>query len=82
MDEKMTESGMVDLYEEMLYERAAIGIRPVLYVSSRTDLECSVLMLLDEPLEAKLPLPQQPASTRGNRHYLMTSNSRLRRGRV
>ena len=54
MDEKNTESAIVDLYEEMLSERAAIGIRPVLYVSSRTDLECSVLMLLDESLEAKL----------------------------
>jgi len=82
MDEKMTESGMVDLYEEMLYERAAIGIRPVLYVSSRTDLECCVLMLLDEPLEAKLALPQRHASTRGDRHYLMTGYSRLRRGTV
>ena len=82
MDEKMTESGMVDLYEEMLYERAAIGIRPVLYVSSRTDLECSVLMLLDEPLEAKLALPRQQALTGGDRHYLMTSYSRLRRGTV
>ena len=80
MNEKMTGSGMVDLYEEMLYERAAIGIRPMLYVSSRTDLECSVLMLLDEPPEAKLALPQQLASTRGNHGHLMTSYSRLRRG--
>ncbi|HTG14016.1 MAG TPA: hypothetical protein VK747_01995 [Blastocatellia bacterium] len=41
--ERMTDSGMVDLFEEMLYERAAQGIRPVLYVSSYKDLECSVL---------------------------------------
>ena len=82
MDEKRTESGMVDLYEEMLYERAAIGIRPVLYVSSQTDLECAVLMLLDEAPEAKLALPQQLASTRGNHHHLITSYSRLRRGTV
>jgi hypothetical protein len=81
MDERMTESGMVDLYEEMLYERAAIGIRPVLYVSSHTDLECSVLMLLDEAPEAKLAGPQHPAS-RGNCHHCMTSYSRLRRGTV
>ena len=81
MDEKMTESGMVDLYEEMLYERAATGIRPVLYVSSQTDLECSVLVLLDEPPEAKLALPQQLA-LRGNQHQSMTSYSRLRRGTV
>src|SRR6266478_4994750 len=79
MDEKNTESAMVDLYEEMLYERAAMGIRPVLYISSQTDLECSVLMLLDEPLESKLALPEHLASTRGN-HQLMTSYSRLRRG--
>lgn len=26
----------------LLYERAAMGIRPVLYVSSRKDFECSV----------------------------------------
>jgi hypothetical protein len=82
MDEKNTESAMVDLYEEMLCERAAIGIRPVLYVSSRTDLECSVLMLLDEPLEAKLALSEQLVSTKGNHHHLMTSYSRLRRGTV
>ena len=47
----ITYSGMVDLFEEMLYERAAKGIRPVLYVSSRNDFDCSVLMLLDEPPE-------------------------------
>jgi hypothetical protein len=54
MDERMTDSRMLDLYEEMLYERSARGIRPVLYVSSRKDLECSVLMLLNEAPELKL----------------------------
>jgi hypothetical protein len=54
MDERMTDSRMLDLYEEMLYERAAKGIRPVLYVSSQKDLECSVLMLLDEAPEVQL----------------------------
>ena len=39
---------MVDLVEEMLFQRAATGIRPTLYVSSYTDLECSMLMLLDD----------------------------------
>lgn len=39
---------MVDLLEEMLFQRAATGIRPVLYVSSDTDLECNMLMLLDD----------------------------------
>lgn len=39
---------MVDLVEEMLFQRASTGIRPVLYVSSYTDLECNMLMLLDD----------------------------------
>ena len=39
---------MVDLLEEMLFQRAATGIRPVLYVSPDTDLECNMLMLLDD----------------------------------
>jgi len=47
----MTDSDMLDLYEAMLRKRATKGIRPVLYVSSQTDLECSVLILLNEPPE-------------------------------
>ena len=39
---------LVGVFEEMLLQRAMRGIRPVLYVSSNTDLECSMLMLLDE----------------------------------
>jgi hypothetical protein len=54
MEQEMTDSNAVDLYEELLFERATKGIRPVLYVSSRKDLECSVLMLLDEPPEVTL----------------------------
>ena len=46
---------MIEMYEEMLYQRAAQGIRPVLYVSSFTDFECSMLMLLDNPSTDKLP---------------------------
>ena len=64
----MTDSRMVDLYEEMLYERAAKGIRPILYVSSRNDLDCSVLMLLDEPPETKLEGGQQRAAIGFGRH--------------
>ena len=45
----MIEADVVDLYEEMLYARAAKGIRPVLYVSSRKDLEFSVTLLLCQP---------------------------------
>lgn len=54
MQQEMTDSNAVDLYEQLLFERATKGIRPVLYVSSRKDLECSVLMLLDEPPEITL----------------------------
>jgi len=52
--QEMTDSNMVDLYEEMLYARAAKGIRPVLYVSSDKDFEHSVLKLLDEPRETRM----------------------------
>lgn len=72
MDERMTDSGMVDLYEEMLYERAAKGIRPVLYVSSHTDLECSVLMLLDEAPEVQLAERQRPSAI-GFGQYVRTN---------
>jgi hypothetical protein len=54
MDRQMTDSDIVDLYEEMLCERAAKGLRPVLYVSSATDFECNLLMLLDEAREGRL----------------------------
>jgi hypothetical protein len=43
-----SEVDIVDVYEQMLFQRAAKGIRPTLYVSSVVDLECSMLMLLDE----------------------------------
>ena len=49
---------MIDLMEEMLYQRAASGIRPVLYLSSYTDLECCMLMLLDDSGEARLSVEQ------------------------
>lgn len=50
----MTDSEMVDLYEEMLWVKAANRIRPVLYVSSSRDLECNVLMLLNAAPELRL----------------------------
>lgn len=59
---RMTDSGMVDLFEEMLYERAAQGIRPMLYVSSNKDLECNVLMLLDQAPEVQLTGRRWPAA--------------------
>lgn len=51
---------MVEVFEQMLYQRAAKGIRPVLYVSSYTDLECSMLMLLDETSTHRASGQQQP----------------------
>ncbi|MEW6209032.1 MAG: hypothetical protein AB1631_11740 [Acidobacteriota bacterium] len=51
MDKEISASDLIDLYEQMLFERAARGIRPVLYISSNKDLECSALMLLDEPAD-------------------------------
>jgi hypothetical protein len=51
---------MVELFEQMLFQRAARGIRPVLYVSSYTDLECSMLMLLDEENQGRSSGQQQP----------------------
>jgi hypothetical protein len=59
----MTHSDMVDLYEELLYERAAKGIRPTLYVSSTTDLECSLVMLLDDAWNGKDGSPEPPPAS-------------------
>jgi hypothetical protein len=46
---------LIDIYEQMLFERASRGIRPVLYISSNKDLECSALMLLEEPADDMFP---------------------------
>jgi hypothetical protein len=63
---------IVDLFEQMLFQRAAKGIRPVLYVSSYTDLECSMLMLLDEADEGRLQGYQQPGA-RGVGYHVNTN---------
>ena len=69
---QMTASEIADLYEEMLYTRAERGIRPVLYVSSQKDLECSVLMLLDAAPERKLAGRRRPEAI-GFRRRVMTN---------
>lgn len=56
-----TSDDVIEVYEEMLYQRASQGIRPVLYVSSFTDFECSLLMLLDNPSANKSSGAQQPS---------------------
>lgn len=60
----------VELLEEMLFQRAANGIRPVLYLSSYTDLECSMLMLLDETGEARWSAEQTPAARQAGYHII------------
>jgi hypothetical protein len=61
---------MVDLFEEMLYQRASAGIRPMLYVSSNTDLECSMLMLLDDAGEIQWSTGPQPELKRIGYHVV------------
>jgi hypothetical protein len=62
----------IDLMEEMLFQRAASGIRPVLYLSSYTDLECSMLMLLDDTGEARWSTGQKPP-TRHSGYPIITN---------
>jgi hypothetical protein len=62
MTPKRTDVDYVDLYEQLLYQRASRGIRPVLYVSSFTDLECTMLMLLDDEADSRYMESQQPAA--------------------
>ncbi len=64
------DADMVDLMEEMLFQRAASGIRPVLYLSSYTDLECSMLMLLDDAGEARWSAEQTPAAKQTGYHIV------------
>jgi hypothetical protein len=61
---------MIDLMEEMLFQRAASGIRPVLYLYSFTDLECSMLMLLDDSGEARLSAEQLPIERQPGYHTI------------
>lgn len=56
--------------EEMLFQRAASGIRPVLYLSSYTDLECSMLMLLDDTGEARWSAEQTRAPRQTGYHII------------
>jgi hypothetical protein len=71
MEQEMTGSDALDLYEEMLHKRASKGIRPVLYISSYKDLECSVQILLDRAPETHLAGHRRP-SVIGFRRRVMT----------
>jgi hypothetical protein len=61
---------LVDLVEDMLFQRASSGIRPLLYVSSYTDFECSMMMLLDETGEAQWSIEQQPVAKEVGYHIV------------
>lgn len=61
---------MIELMEEMLFQRAASGIRPTLYVSSYTDLECSMLMLLDDVGEVQWSGTKQPTAKQLGYHMV------------
>jgi hypothetical protein len=60
MRQEQSDVDVVDLFEQMLFQRAVQGFRPVLYVSSHTDFECSMLMLLDEQDQMRASGQQQP----------------------
>ncbi|HVF91318.1 MAG TPA: hypothetical protein VNH22_14725 [Blastocatellia bacterium] len=60
MGQEKTDVDMIEVFEQMLFQRASKGIRPVLYVSSYTDLECSMLMLLDESPTGQASGVQRP----------------------
>ena len=62
---------IVDIFEQMLSQRASKGIRPVLYVSSYTDLECSLVMLLDESNRHESRETQQPTARDVGYHVVM-----------
>ena len=57
------EVDIIDLFEDMLNQRAMKGHRPFLFVSSFKDLECNLVMLLDESSDlssSDLPKPNSP----------------------
>lgn len=61
---------LVDLVEDMLFQRASIGIRPLLYLSSYTDFDCSMLMLLNETGEAQWSIEQQAVAKEVGYHIV------------
>ena len=66
-----SEIDIVDVYEQMLFQRASKGIRPMLYLSSYTDLECSMLML-DEEDQQRASGQQRPVA-KGIGYHVVTN---------
>ncbi len=70
MRQEQSDVDMVDLFEQMLFQRAAQGFRPVLYVSSYTDFECNMLMLLDEQDQLRASGQQRPVEKSMGYHVM------------
>lgn len=62
---------IIDIFEEMLSQRARKGHRPFLFVSSFMDLECNLVMLLDDSADlASSDLPRTNSQWAGY-HMIM-----------
>jgi len=69
--ETKPEVDIIDIFEEMLSQRAMKGHRPFLFVSSFKDLECNLVMLLDEASDlASSDLPKTDSPWAGY-HVMM-----------
>lgn len=63
-----TSEYMIDLYEELLFRKASQGVRPVLYLSSQTDLECTLLGLCPDESKQVGDDKREPSAP----HYFST----------
>lgn len=65
------EVDIIEIFEEMLSQRARKGHRPFLFVSSFMDLECNLVMLLDDSADlASSDLPRTNSQWAGY-HVIM-----------
>ena len=71
MTQREPQVDLVDLLEEMLCQRAMKGYRPVIYMSSFMDLECNMLMLLNETAEGIDTGNLIPKASRSGYHVVM-----------
>jgi hypothetical protein len=65
------EVDIIDIFEEMLSQRAMKGHRPFLFVSSFIDLECNLVMLLDESADLSSNDLPRPNSQWPGYHVIM-----------
>ncbi|PYP90284.1 MAG: hypothetical protein DMF61_00825 [Blastocatellia bacterium AA13] len=71
MRQDASQVDLVDILEEMLCQRAMKGYRPVIYMSSFIDLECNMLMLLNETAEGIDTGNLIPKSSKSGYHVVM-----------